>query len=329
MSEKAKPNLAALARRNTGVVTAMMSGDEPRPTGVVVPPAPVAVPVSTFMSVEHLAPGQAYSVPVHLIRRSEIGARIFYKADEVDEMIASLRAQKQITPATGYVSGDRVVIIDGAKRHTACTQGGIDELIIYILPPPDSKTAEYVRSFVANHVRSEQTQFDDAVRFQALLDSGYIKSQDELAELLQVHKSTVSKTLRLARIPDTYRRYMVEHAESFPLSVAYTLSSIFDCKGSDGQPLTDEQIQDILDDVCRRQLGVLAVEALVRDLSKAKATRVRSHQVPLQFAGQKGVLKINREKGDFAIQFKGLSPEQIEAIESKFPEWLKQTGQGL
>ena len=329
MSEKPKPNLSALSRRNIGVVTAMMNGDEPLPTGVVVPPAPLTVPVSTFMSVDHLVPGQSYSVPVHLIRRSEIGARIFYKADEVDEMIASLRAQKQITPATGYVSGDRVVLIDGAKRHTACTQGGIDELIIYILPPPDSKTAEYVRSFVANHVRSEQTQFDDAVRFQALLDSGYIASQDELAELLQVHKSTVSKTLRLARIPDTYRRYMVEHAESFPLSVAYALSSIFDCKDSNDQPLSDEQILNILDDVCRRQLGVLAVEALVRDISKAKTTRVRSHQVPLQYGQQKGVLKINREKGDFAIQFKGLSPAQLDAIESGFPEWLKQTGKSL
>lgn len=320
---KPKPNLAALTRRNTGVVTAMAMGTDPTPTGDI--PSPTA---SAFMSILDLKAGQSYSIPVHLIRRSEIGARIYYKADEVDEMIVSLRVQKQITPATGYVSGDRVVIIDGGKRHTACTQGGIDELIVYILPPPADRSAEYVRSYVANHVRSEQTKFDDAQRFQALLESGYIASQDELAAMLQIHKSTVSKILRLAKIPDNYRRYMVDHSEHFPLSVAYALAPIFDERGPDMASLSDTQIQDILDDVCRRALGVQAVETLVRDLAKPKTTRVRSQQVSLQYGEQKGVLKINREKGDFVIHFKGVTPAQLEAIESRFPEWLKQTNPG-
>lgn len=91
MNQKIKPNLGALNRRNEGVVAAISNGSEPPPTGNVIAP----LTVSTALNVEQLKPGQAYSVPVHLIRRSEIGARIFYKAEEVDQMILSLKAQRQ------------------------------------------------------------------------------------------------------------------------------------------------------------------------------------------------------------------------------------------
>lgn len=269
---------------------------------------------------EHVeyAVGQAYDVPISRLRDSPFNARVFYSTEEVDSMSISLTVNGQDVDASGYFSDGHVVIIDGSKRLRGARVGGLETLRVMICPEPKDAKAVFLKSRRINRERSSQTVLDDAVRFQEMLNAKHFDNQEALAKEMETSQETISRTLAINKIPDALKRRMKDSPYLVGGVSAYAISRIFvHPRFSENLDEAIEFATDIIEKVTKDELSSRDVQALVASRLAGPRTRVRNDARPIQFAGVKGTIKTNEDKGELIFAIKGLSPGNVEGLRTK------------
>ena len=271
--------------------------------------------------------GQIYKLELSKFQKSENNARVFYLAQEIDDMSQSLTQSGQDTPAIGYVRNGKVVLTDGQKRFQACASAGLAALEVKIIEEPEDEATEYETSRRVNLMRSTQTSLDDAYRWRSLIERSVYKSQDELALRLDVKKEKVSKIIGITRIPERLVRMMVDHRTTSGWTVAYQISTIFDPKRVEelGAERVENLGQEIIDEIIRKEMSSRQVEALIAKKLQGPQKRAQAESMQLRFGGKKGELKIFPERGQVDLSFKGLSAENIELLKTTIEKALAPT----
>ena len=323
MSKKIRPNLGLSANKDGN---AMMKALEDGARATTAPLAmnamasKEATPETSLggaLSAAALKVGEVYDLPLNMLARSDNNARVFYNPGEVEEMAESLASNGQEIPVVGYVKDGSVVVVDGQKRFNACALGKIPSLKVLIRAAPGSAADEYEASRRINEDRSTQTAFDDAVRWQELLERGAYASQDDLAARLKKSKASISKTLGLNRIPGPLRRMMADHPQTSTLAVAYEISAIFSNLDDSNAEQLEAIAEEIIKTVIKKGLGREQTIELVRSKMQGPKTRVRGDSVQVKFGTLTGAINVVASRGEFTMNFRGLSEDEIEDLKRR------------
>lgn len=329
MTKKAiKPFLGALAANQdaSAMLKALSRPADAAPAEQASSSATLPQSTSHRTDVTNLAPGQTVRLPISRFKRSEYNARVYYNQGEVDETAESIRINGQQVPAIGYVQGDHVVIVDGGKRLSACIAGNIETLDVKIVEPPADPSAEYLSSREVNIRRSVQTPFDDAVRWQELLDKGLFSTTADLVAALKTSNATFSKTLALNRIPTTLQRIMSENQQTSALSIAYEVSMIFSRKGEGEDPEKLERLaEEIIQQIQQKDLSRSQVVDLIKGKLEGPKHRIRGETTPVAYKGTRGHIKVVPQRGEIELRIKGLDDTALESLRDQIQTILKGT----
>jgi ParB family chromosome partitioning protein len=271
--------------------------------------------------------GRNYRVPLALLDFNTFGARVYYRASDVDRISMSFadssdESSKQKVAANGWVRPDgRIELDDGGTRLRAARASGLEYLEVKIVAPPASARDQFKRSKALNDERSSQTALDLAVMFRKLLDEGVYANQDELAADIKdakgnaLTKSAVSMYLRIEKIPDRLRRIMVEHDQTSHFTIAYEISALFT---ADDLPARREHYEIVAEEVIRevqsKNLGKQQVIELVRSKLHGPKSRTRPENKRVEVAGKPGLIKVFQARGQVDFSVKGLDEESLKVL---------------
>lgn len=285
--------------------------------GLTVPPDHVLPYIDTAEDLETLTVGSVAHIALHLIGETNSNARVFYLASDIDKTATSMQKGGQLSIATGWIEGGKILLKDGQKRARSARAGGLPYLKIEIVPPPPRRQA-YLESRKMNTERSDQTSLDDAIRWFELLKDGTFKDQSDLATEVELSVPTVSKTLAINDIPMRLLHRMKESPITSSLRVAYEISRIFSKDAKEIRPLDGDQAEiiggEIIDEVIKKELSSTATKALIEAKFGEKKRRTRSEVREVRYGETRGQLKIASEKGTLDLSFRDLKPEQVEAL---------------
>ena len=318
---KAKPILGIRPSNDTELMRSFVPGMAPGQSG----PSPTAEATSTPAHAPHLAPpaatdfavGSVVDVPLHLIAENDWGARVFYSAEEIDEMAASLRDGQNVD-AAGYVEGSRVILDDGQKRARGARVAGLATLRVRIDPPPSSPLQAYLRSRKYNAHRSNETVLDNAVRWSKLLAERAVDSQGALATTLGVKDSELSMVLGLNRIPPRVQSHMKERPRACVKSIAFLIGTMFSRRSDKALDIEPEKLEDIAIDIIERIQTDELTRAQVDRLIAARTTPPRQRSRPetreIRFGQAKGTIKVFPTKGQLEFSIKGVPQERLDGL---------------
>ena len=128
----------------------------------------------------------------------------------IDELADSIRSRGLIQPLLVRPQADeadRYEIVVGERRFVAAGRVGLDTVPCIVRRLDDRET--FILSVAENVAREDLNPIDEAAAYKRMLDEGYAANQGEIAELVGVHRTRVSRKLKLlsldARIQEHIR----------------------------------------------------------------------------------------------------------------------------
>jgi ParB family chromosome partitioning protein len=142
------------------------------------------------------------TIPVALIERNPRNPRREFRAEDLDELAASIRQHGIVQPiVVRPVAGaqERYEIIAGERRWRAAQLAGLHEVPIALLDVSDRQALEL--AIVENVQRSDLNPVEEARGYHALIEEfGY--SQGDLGTTIGKSRVHVANTLRLLKLPE-------------------------------------------------------------------------------------------------------------------------------
>jgi ParB family chromosome partitioning protein len=173
---------------------------------------------------------------------------------ELDALAESIRQHGVIQPMVVRRVGERFELISGERRLRAAIKAGWTEVPCQIRDADDRQVAEL--AIVENVQRKDLNPLEKAASFQRYLEQ-YACTQEELAQRIQIDRSTIANLIRLLELPAEVQQQI----RSGAIGQGHARALL---------PLGDEREQI---EFCRRivaeQLSVRAVEDLVADSIRA------------------------------------------------------------
>ncbi len=154
-------------------------------------------------------PSALQSLPISAIRPNPFQPRREFRADELAELEASLRANGLLQPVSvrPAPTGVGYELIAGERRLRAATQIGWTEIAAIVRPTDDRATLTL--AMVENLQRSDLDPIEEADGYQRLIDD-FRLSQQDVADVVGKNRSTVANALRLLQLPVAVQRMVQE-----------------------------------------------------------------------------------------------------------------------
>jgi ParB family chromosome partitioning protein len=290
---------------------------------------------------ERLAPGAAFDisccvvgaivqVPLALIDANALGPRQIYLNENVDLIAQSLPSGQDVA-VSGFVKEGRIHLIDGGTRLRAARITDRGYLDVKIEPAPKSDIELYERAREFNERRSPTSALDFAISIKLLMDRGALVTHRDVAERIKgpdggkLSEGTVSKYLRIARMPEKVQRSMAESAETSTFAALYAVSEMFTDNQDEAELEKAIEIAlEITEEVKRRKLNRNQLIALVKHRLEGPKSRDRSAALPLDFGRQKGQVKMFAKKGQIDLTLSGLVEEEMPEVRSVLVKALEE-----
>lgn len=183
-----------------------------------------------LLDIAQTSSGEVLRLPIAKIRDNPFNARRVYSQEDTEEIAKSLQAEGQYVPvsvARDWNNPGEFILIDGQYRKRARLLNGETMIDVKIVEGISSNKELCRASRTINLQRAQQCLLDDAISWNELLTSGECAEADEIAELFDVSKSVVSKTLKVLELPDTALSIIRLHPKSFGISICYELALIY------------------------------------------------------------------------------------------------------
>lgn len=243
-----------------------------------------ATPNSAFQTTkapaEPLALGE-YSVltlPIEKVKDHPRNARHVYDQARIDEMATSIARDEQRVPVIVMPDPKNTglyLLIEGRYRKRALISLGHETIIASVIEPLSDLEA-YRLSLLLNEQRNVQTALDNAMSWRSMLDDGTYKSQDHIAEHLNIKQGTVSKTLSILDLSDNVISIIKTRPGSFGLRIAQEMRQL-------SKILPEQTIESIAEQVRDEKLSVRDLEKMRERKARDPVTRERSRAYPLQW----------------------------------------------
>ncbi|MFS0757002.1 ParB/RepB/Spo0J family partition protein [Noviherbaspirillum sp. 1P10PC] len=259
------------------------------------------------------------SIPIANVKDHPRNARQVYDPARIDEMATSIARDGQRVPAVVMpdpAEPGSYLLIEGRYRKRALQSLGRGTLLASIVEPlPDLEA--YRLSLLLNEERNDQTILDNALSWRAMLDDGTYRSQDHIAEHLNIKQGTVSKTLALLDLPAGVLSIIKTRPASFGIRIAQELRQL--------SKLVDEPaLESVAEQVIEEKLSVRDLERLRDRKTQEPLTRERSRAYPLQWGtvrlGSIREFEDGRLKIDLSNAPESLRAEIISAVKKTLAE---------
>lgn len=148
--------------------------------------------------------GQLHPAPRHLRREGS--------DSELELLADSLRLHGQLTPLWVRPLGDdKYEIIAGVRRWRAAQLAGLETLSCQVFAADEDQA--FVLSLVENLQRQQLTPLEEAQAYQELLDRGIVRNRAGIARLAGVHRSRITRIMKLLELDPGTQQRMKEHPE--------------------------------------------------------------------------------------------------------------------
>ena len=164
--------------------------------------------------------------PIEFLRPNPRNPRQTFKEEDLQELAESIRERGIVQPIlVRAIPGLNNVyeIIAGERRWRAAQRAGLHEAPIVIVEADDRESLEI--AIIENVQRADLNALEEAKGYERLTEEfGY--SQQDMAKIIGKSRSHVANTVRLLKLPDEAKQYLVSgqisagHARAL-LSVAH------------------------------------------------------------------------------------------------------------
>lgn len=176
--------------------------------------------------------------------------RKLFAKEAIDELAASIEEKGIIQPlVVRPIGGGKYELIAGERRYRASKQVGLERVPVVIKDITEAETLEI--ALIENIQRQDLNPIEEALAYKELL-SRHQYTQDELAKRVGKDRSSIANSLRLLKLPDKIRNYLINNDLS--MGHARALLAIEN---------KDLQLQ-ISDDIVKNNLSVRDIEALTQ-----------------------------------------------------------------
>lgn len=306
---------AEVAAAQDAASSAPITGDPRLPKPAETGPTS-SVPGGNISPVGGYAVGQTYDIPVEKIRSNPLNPRVVYTSQAVDEMALSLTQSGQRVPATAYLDGGQVTLIEGETRLRGARAGGLKTIRVEIQAPPADQRELYKYARDANVRRREQTPLDDAIKWKDLLESGVFSSQADLASYLDEPESKVSRTLQLANLPKRVITVLSDHPSLLSFQMLNAVREYFQGYG-------EEKTVDYIALIEKNGWGYRQVASEAAKAGRQPVSRKRGEREPIEYAGGKGEIKVFDGGSRLELSLKGMDPAQAPDLLEKFKAFFE------
>lgn len=219
-------------------------------------------------------PGDLLDLPLERLRDHPRNPRVFYPlptSSEDLEFEESIKKLGQLEAVQAYPpdSDGMFTLRSGHRRLRALRKLGIPLAKVLVVEPAEDELQEFKLCRAINAQRSQQTTFDDAVRFRELLEQGVVPNQAALARRLDVTETLVSKLLAIGELPRAVLERMASHPKAFGVANAYAISLYWKATGS------EEAVDKLLQRVIDGKLSLRDLESLLKRLKSPPEERER------------------------------------------------------
>ncbi len=281
-------------------LSALLPAKAPQPPGPPVDAAPQP-------------PASPSAVPIDQIAPNPVQPRTVFRADRLDELAASIRANGVIQPLIVRRSGDGYEIVAGERRWRAAKLAGLTEVPIVVQDVADRKMLTV--ALIENIQREDLNPIETAHAYERL-SRELGMSQEEIGQQTGKDRTSVANTLRLLKLPQEVQLLLAEnrlfmgHARAL-LGLDSAEEQIRLAEKAAAQGLSVRQVETLVKEAegtkeqsraprgSRGEKQDPNVEAAVRELERVLQTRVK-------------IVELSDQRGRIEIQY--YSQEELERL---------------
>ncbi|MBS1253254.1 MAG: Stage 0 sporulation protein J [Anaerolineales bacterium] len=267
---------------------------------------------SLIPSPEGEAPAGLQAVPIDRITPNPWQPRVDLAEEQLQELADSIREHGLIQPLIVTATSDGYQLIAGERRWRAARIAGLDQVAVIVKEASDRTKLEL--ALVENLQRTDLNPLEAAMAYDQLIGD-FELTHAEVAERVGKSRVTITKSLRLLRLPDSVKQALV--AGDITEGHADALVSLEN----------EERQLEVVERIRYEDLNVRQTEKLVRRLREghpepdpeppSEPSRPDPHLVALESEfraalGTKVDLTRNERGGRLVIHF--YSDEEFQAI---------------
>lgn len=147
------------------------------------------------------------TIRIEWLRANPDQPRKHFDPEAMEELKASIQAYGILEPIVVRLKDDNYEILCGERRFRAARELGLIEVPVVVREATDHEAL--LLSIQENIQRNDLIPLEEARAYKQLLDKGVTSSQRELATLLGVSQSRISKKLSLLDLPDDLQAQMI------------------------------------------------------------------------------------------------------------------------
>ena len=216
-------------------------------------PSPAEAAAAAAAAAAAPPPGKAtlFMCAIEKIAPCRTQPRQHFDAAALDELTASIQAHGLLEPLVvrRQAGEDKFEIIAGERRWRAAQRAGLHDIPVYVREV--NEQAAFELALVENVQREDLNPIEFAEALGKLI-AEYSYTQESLATLLNRDRSTLANALRLLKLPEKVREYVI----SGQLSEGHARALL-------GAP-DEASMTQLADKAVARKLSVRQIEALVR-----------------------------------------------------------------
>ncbi len=264
----------------------------------------LAALIGEASSFENEPAGQAHQrAPIEFLKPNPRNPRQTFDDGGLDELANSIRERGIVQPIlVRQLAGVANVyeIIAGERRWRAAQRVGLHEVPIIIIEADDRQSLEL--AIIENVQRSDLNALEEATGYERLT-SEFSYSQADLGKIIGKSRSHVANTLRLLKLPDEVKKYVIEGSIS-----AGHARALLSCERPEqiARQIVDEglTVRDVEQLV--QSHGQIARKPRSKDGTESDADTRALENLLSDLLGLKVKIANRGESGDVRIHYKSL-----------------------
>lgn len=196
---------------------------------------------------------EARNIPLSLIILNDGNPRRQFEEKALAELTESIRNQGVLQPLIVRPHGNKFQIVAGERRYRASVAAGLKDVPAVIKALDETQTLRV--ALVENLQRENLNAIEEAETYKRFIDE-FGHTQESLAKFLGKDRTTISNTIRLLKLPEQVREWVVEGR----LSQGHARAIL-------GLPSPEQQIA-LAEECIERGMSVRKVEKTVQQEKK-------------------------------------------------------------
>ena len=176
--------------------------------------------------------------------------RKFFNEEALNELSQSIIEHGIIQPITVRRMGDKFELVAGERRWRAARMAELEFVPCNVIDITDTESAEL--ALLENLQREDLNFIEESLGYENLIKEHNF-TQQQLAEKLGKNQSTIANKLRILKLPDTVKQYLIENG----LTERHARALL--------KLPNEELMMDIVQKVVKLELTVKKTEKLIND----------------------------------------------------------------